>query len=54
MDETKDKVVTYANPNGNPAYVFFESLQEIWKTDLVLNPLIVTEAPVRCSMTKTR
>ena len=54
MDETKDKVVTYANPNGNPACVFFESLQEIWKTDLVLNPLIVTEAPVRCSMTKTR
>ena len=54
MDKTKDKVVTYANPNGNPACVFFESLQEIWKTDLVLNPLIVTEAPVRCSMTKTR
>ena len=54
MDETKDKVVTYANPNGNPACVFFESLQEIWKTDLVLNPLIVTEAPVRCSIAKTR
>ena len=54
QDETEGKVITYKNPNGNPVCVFFESLQEVWKTDLKLNPLIVTETPVRCSMAKVK
>lgn len=52
--ETVDKVVSYINPNGNPVRVFFTALQELWESDLKLNPLIVTEAPVTCSITKTR